>query len=60
MDAQGGDERPRLMQARQEGLEYFVEHVRGRLVILTNADGAVDNCLVSAPVHKPEKRYKTV
>ena len=56
MDARGGGEKPCLVQARQQGLEYFVEHVRGRLVILTNADGAVDNCLVSAPVHSPSKR----
>ena len=48
------------MQARQQGLEYFVQHVRGRLIILTNVNGAVDNCLVLAPVHSPNKRCQNM
>lgn len=33
---------PRLVQARQPGLEYFSEHNSGQLYLLSNARGALD------------------
>ncbi len=33
---------PRLVQARQPGLEYFLEHNSGQLYLLSNARGALD------------------
>ena len=39
-----------LVKERQEGLEYFVEHHKGSLLILTNMGGALNNCLVSASI----------
>ncbi len=44
---------PTLIQARQEGLEYSVEHQGDRFLILTNSDGAEDFKIVEAPVHSP-------
>lgn len=44
---------PRLVAAREENVRYEVEHHGEQLFILTNADGAVDSKLVTAPVSKP-------
>jgi oligopeptidase B len=44
---------PRLVEPRQVGLRYSVEHWNGRLVILTNADDAVDYKLVWADPDAP-------
>lgn len=60
VDTRTGDGRLQLVQGRQPGLEYFVEHFGGMLIILSNADGAVDNCLAAAPAHSPQKRCKAV
>lgn len=51
---------PRLVAARTEGVRYEVEHHPAldgadRLVILTNADGAEDFKLVTAPTAAPER-----
>ena len=42
---------PHLVQPRQAGLEYYVEHCRGMLVIVTNAHGASDYKIVQS--HPP-------
>ena len=44
---------PRLVEPRTPGLRYSVEHWDSRLVILTNADGAVDYKLVHADPTDP-------
>ncbi len=53
---------PRLVEARTEGVLYSVEHwptegEEGRLVILTNADGAVDFKLMWADADKPGRAH---
>ncbi|NBC20638.1 MAG: prolyl oligopeptidase family serine peptidase [Alphaproteobacteria bacterium] len=44
---------PELIAAREPGVEYAVEHWGDDFVINTNADGAVDFKLVTAPVSAP-------
>ena len=44
---------PRLVAERSPGLRYEVDHRDGDFVILTNADGAVDFKIVTAPVAAP-------
>lgn len=44
---------PRLIAARETGVEYDVTHWGGRFIITTNADGAVDFKLVTAPTDAP-------
>ena len=44
---------PRLVAPRVTGLEYDVEHWNDRLIIKTNADGAEDYKIVSAPIDDP-------
>jgi len=44
---------PRLVERRQAGVRYDVEHWDGRFIIRTDADGAVDFKLVSAPEAAP-------
>lgn len=50
---------PRLIEGRAEGIEYSVEHQPGdnedRFLILTNADGADDFKVVTAPVDAPSR-----
>ena len=46
---------PRLVAARERGVEYSVAHRGGLLYILTNADGATDFKIVTAPVETPER-----
>lgn len=45
---------PRLVTPRIEGRQYRVEHHGSRLIILTNADGAEDFKIVTAPVADPD------
>lgn len=47
--------RPRLVVARETGHRYSVEHMGDDLVISTNADGAEDFKLVTAPLSAPER-----
>ena len=54
---------PRLIMKRKKGHQYSLEHrpanadgSGGEFLILTNADGALDNKIVSAPVDSPQKR----
>ncbi|SDE14226.1 S9 family peptidase [Limimaricola pyoseonensis] len=46
---------PHVVEPRSTGLEYEVEHQGDRLLILTNADDAVDFKVVSAPVAQPSR-----
>lgn len=43
----------RLVEPRQEGRRYFVDHHGDRFLIVTNDDGAVNHKLVEAPVAAP-------
>jgi oligopeptidase B len=58
LEAQQPSETPLLVEARQQGVEYQVEHAvwpeRGDLfLILTNADGAENFALQTTPVGQP-------
>ncbi|WP_174299620.1 S9 family peptidase [Caulobacter sp. S45] len=46
---------PRLVEPRQVGLRYELEHWDGRFVVLTNADGALDYKLCLAEEADPSK-----
>lgn len=48
---------PLLVQKRQPDLRYDVEHWNGRLIILTDADGAADQKLMTASLDKPGKAH---
>ena len=41
---------PAIVQPRSPGLEYFVSHHAGQLLIVTNAEGAANYKLAAAPV----------
>ncbi|MBN9017331.1 MAG: S9 family peptidase [Rhizobiales bacterium] len=53
IDAADPTAAPRLVAARKTGEEYDVDHNGDRLYILTNADGAEDFKIVTAPVAAP-------
>ena len=53
VDLEAPDSRPVIVAARAVGLEYDVEHHGDDLLILTNADGAEDFKIVTAPVAAP-------
>ena len=44
---------PRLVTPREPEHDYSVDHHNGRLIILTNSDGAEDYRIVEAPVDNP-------
>ncbi len=46
---------PRLVAAREEGVQYSVNDRGDELFILTNVDGAIDFKVVSAPLATPER-----
>ncbi|MBA3282163.1 MAG: S9 family peptidase, partial [Acidimicrobiia bacterium] len=50
----------RCVHPREEGLEYTVEDAGDRLLITTNADGAVDFALFEAPIDEPGRARWTV
>ena len=50
-DTPGGE--PRVVAPRDPGVEYDVAHRGDRLFIRTNADGAVDFRIATAPVEEP-------
>jgi oligopeptidase B len=54
---------PRVVQPREQGVEYDVTHAPGpdgdRFLILTNADGAVNFALHAAPVATPGREHWT-
>lgn len=49
--------KPVVVEPRTVGLRYSLEHWDDRLVILTNADGAIDFKLVEAPVATPGRAH---
>ena len=46
---------PRLVAAREEGVQYSIADRGGELFILTNADDAIDFKIVTAPLSSPER-----
>ena len=46
---------PRLVAAREEGVQYSLADRGDELFILTNADGAIDFKVVTAPLAAPER-----
>jgi oligopeptidase B len=48
---------PRLIEPRTPKLQYDVEHHGDSLIILTNADGAEDFKIVTAPVATPDRSH---
>ncbi|WP_421695821.1 S9 family peptidase [Aestuariivirga sp.] len=55
IDAAKPDEAPRLVAAREAGIEYDIEHRGEQFFIRTNEGGAEDYKLVTAPVNDPRK-----
>lgn len=54
-----GDETPRVISKRIPEREYDAEERNGLLYMLTNADGAEDYKIVTAPVETPDSRHWT-
>src|SRR5437763_310414 len=46
---------PRLIAARESGLQYSLADRGDELIILTNADAAIDFKIVTAPIQSPER-----
>ena len=57
LDADRPNARPRLIARRKAAEEYHLDHGDDRFFILTNADGAEDFKIVTAPVAQPGRRY---
>lgn len=55
LDLADANATPRLVAARTDGLQYDVADRGSELYILTNADGAVDFKIMTAPLSKPER-----
>jgi oligopeptidase B len=53
VEAEDPDATPRLVAEREQGVEYDLDHRGDDLLIVTNADGAEDFKLVTAPVDAP-------
>ena len=52
---------PEVIQPRITGLRYSVEHHNGLLYVLTNADNAINQKLVTCPVETPQQgHWKTL
>jgi oligopeptidase B len=49
------DAPPRLVARREEGVQYSLADRGDQLFILTNADGAIDFKIVTAPLAQPER-----
>jgi oligopeptidase B len=55
VDLHDPDAKPRLVAAREDGVQYSVNDRGDQLFILTNADGAIDFKIQVAPLDKPER-----
>jgi oligopeptidase B len=55
IDLANPDAPPRLVAAREEGVQYSVADRGDKLFILTNADDAIDFKIVTAPIASPER-----
>ncbi|MDR3467368.1 MAG: S9 family peptidase [Xanthobacteraceae bacterium] len=55
IDLGTADATPRLVAAREEGVQYSLADRGDELFILTNADGAIDFKIVTAPLASPER-----
>lgn len=56
LDAKDVKAAPKLIAARENGVEYSVDEGLGLLYILTNADGSEDFKLVTAPAIDPSRK----
>jgi oligopeptidase B len=56
IDLENPDAPPRLVAAREEGVQYSLADRGDELFILTNADDAIDFKIVIAPLASPERR----
>jgi oligopeptidase B len=57
IDLADPDAPPRLVTARKIGVQYSVADRGNELFILTNADGAIDFKIVTAPLGSPERPH---
>jgi oligopeptidase B len=55
IDLADPDATPQLIAAREEGVQYSIADRGDELFILTNADGAIDFKVVTAPLNAPER-----
>ena len=55
IDADEPDSALRLVEAREHGHEYQIDHHWSHLIITTNSNGAEDFRIVAAPVHQPNR-----
>jgi oligopeptidase B len=55
IDLKNPDAPPRLVATREKGVQYSVADRADELFILTNADGAIDFKIVTAPIASPER-----
>ncbi|WP_338245661.1 S9 family peptidase [Maricaulis maris] len=53
IDANDATAEPVLISAREDGVEYYLTEASDRYYFRTNADGAVDFKIVSAPIDNP-------
>ncbi|WP_411818433.1 S9 family peptidase [Hyphococcus sp. DH-69] len=53
LNADAADLTPTLIAPRDNGTEYYAEHHGDNFFIMTNADGAVDFKIVTAPISAP-------
>ncbi|MEW6768638.1 MAG: S9 family peptidase [Pseudomonadota bacterium] len=56
IDLHDPDAKPRLVAAREEGVQYSVNDRGEQLFILTNADGAIDFKIAAAPLADPARK----
>jgi len=57
IDLADADARPRLVAAREEGVQYSIADRGDELFILTNADDAIDFKIVIAPLASPSREH---